>query len=362
MISYTVELGRRSYPIHIGAGLLERRDLLAPHIAGRALVVCAEPLAELYLARACAALGDVEHRSLVLPDGEGVKTLDTVNTVFDCLLEHRFDRHSTLVALGGGVVGDITGFAAACYQRGVPFVQIPTTLLAQVDSSVGGKTGVNHPLGKNMIGAFHQPACVLADVSTLETLAPREFRSGLAEVIKYGLIADGEFFAWLESNTDALLARDEQALVYAIARSCAIKAEIVAGDEREQGRRAILNYGHTFGHAIETETGYGTWAHGEAVAAGMCMAAALSHRLGWLDETGHARVLDLVARCDLPVAPPQISAERFLEHMSRDKKARGGRIVLVLLRGIGAASVTSDYPRATLTDLLEQQQPAASAS
>lgn len=352
MITYTVDLGERSYPIYIGSGLLRRPELLAPHLSARVLIVCAEPLADLYLRPLLAVLGG-DAQSLVLPDGETHKTLATVARIYDYLLEHRYDRTSTLLALGGGVIGDITGFAAATYQRGIPFVQIPTTLLAQVDSSVGGKTGVNHPLGKNMIGAFYQPRCVLADTDTLDSLAPRDYRSGLAEVIKYGLIADAEFFAWLEQHATALIARDAQALTHAIARSCDNKARIVAEDERERGRRAILNFGHTFGHAIETETGFGTWTHGEAVAAGMCLAVEFSRRLGWLDEHDTQRALELLQRVGLPVHPPAMGSKQFLQHMARDKKTRGSQINLVLLHGIGRAVLTHDYPRDALCALLD---------
>ncbi len=354
MITLSVQLDQRSYPIYIGEDLLNRRELLVPHIAGRAFVVCAQSVAERYLPQVQRALGGIDHGTLLLPDGEQHKHLGTIDDVVGALIEQRFDRETTLIALGGGVVGDITGFAAASYQRGVPFVQIPTTLLAQVDSSVGGKTGVNHRLGKNMIGAFHQPRCVIADTATLGSLPDRELSSGLAEVIKYGAICDAEFFGWLEQHVDALLARDNAALSHAIARSCSNKAEIVAQDEREQGVRAILNLGHTFGHAIETETGYTTWTHGEAVAAGMCLAAEFSTRLGWLERGAQRRISDLISRARLPTAPPKIDAERFLAHMSRDKKARGDRINLVLLKAIGTAAVTHDYPLAELYGMLNR--------
>ena len=304
MKTLTVDLGARSYPIHIGPGLLQRPELILPHIAGgRAMVVTNETVAPLYLDPLRATLGTLPHHVVVLPDGERYKTLEVMNRIFDALLEQRHDRGTTLIALGGGVIGDITGFAAACYQRGVAFIQIPTTLLAQVDSSVGGKTGVNHPLGKNMIGAFYQPRCVIADTATLDTLDDRQLSAGIAEVIKYGLIDDPEFFAWLEGAMPRLLAREPEALIHAIERSCRDKAEVVAADERESGRRALLNLGHTFGHAIETGAGYGNWLHGEAVAAGMSMAAEMSRRMGWIDEAAAARVDRLLSAASLPVTP-----------------------------------------------------------
>jgi 3-dehydroquinate synthase len=354
MHTLTVELGARSYPIHIGQGLLGDTALLAPHIHGRqVLVVSNETIAPLYLDALLGMLKAHDVATAILPDGEQYKTLDTLNTVYTALLEHRFNRGCTLVALGGGVVGDITGFAAASYQRGVAFVQVPTTLLAQVDSSVGGKTGVNHPLGKNMIGAFHQPRCVVIDTNTLDTLDDRQLAAGLAEVIKYGLIHDAGFFAWLEKNIEALKARDKQALAYAIERSCAIKAEIVAADERESGRRALLNLGHTFGHAIETGTGYGNWLHGEAIAAGMVMAADLSARHGWLTRADVERTASLLRRADLPVAPPpEMSESQFLDLMAVDKKAVDSGLRLILLEAIGTAVVTADYRPALLSETL----------
>jgi 3-dehydroquinate synthase len=295
---------------------------------------------------------------VILPDGEEYKTLEVLNRIFDALLAARCDRRTTLIALGGGVIGDMTGFAAASYQRGVPFIQVPTTLLSQVDSSVGGKTGVNHALGKNMIGAFYQPRAVIIDTDTLNTLPDRELASGLAEVIKYGLIRDPEFFAWLEANLDKLLARDAEALAYAIHRSCQNKAEVVAADERESGVRATLNLGHTFGHAIETGLGYGEWLHGEAIAAGMVMAADLSRRLGWLTAAETARIEKLIRRARLPVrAPGSLSPARFLELMAVDKKVLDGRLRLVLLKHLGEAAVTDECPRveleATLTSMRE---------
>ncbi|GAB4302833.1 MAG: 3-dehydroquinate synthase [Thiohalomonadaceae bacterium] len=336
-----VDLGARSYPIYIGPGLLGRADLVLPHLTGtQAMIVSNETVAPLYLDRALAAFKGIRTEAVILPDGEQYKTLETVNTVFDALLSHRFDRKCTLVALGGGVVGDMTGFAAACYQRGVSFIQIPTTLLSQVDSSVGGKTGVNHPLGKNMIGAFHQPRCVLADTDTLNTLDERQLRAGIAEVIKYGLINDPEFFSWLEQNMSALLAREPEALSYAIERSCRDKAAIVAADETEGGVRALLNLGHTYGHAIETGMGYGEWLHGEAIAAGMVMAAELSQHLGWMAAEEVARVRHLIQAAGLPMqAPAELDAARFLELMAVDKKVLAGKLRLILLRGIGQAVI-----------------------
>jgi len=356
----TVDLGERSYPIYIGTALLDEGDLVRRRIHSRqVMVVTNETVAPLYLERLKSSLSDLDVAEVILPDGEVHKTLEVLTRVFDALLRRRFDRACTLLALGGGVVGDMTGFAAACYQRGVAFVQVPTTLLAQVDSSVGGKTGVNHPLGKNMIGAFHQPRGVLIDTGTLDTLDDRQLSAGLAEVIKYGLIQDPEFFAWLEINMDRLRARDAEALAWAIERSCRDKAAVVAADEREAGQRALLNLGHTFGHAIETGVGYGEWLHGEAVGAGMCMAAELSGRLGWLDERDLTRVSSLVKRAGLPTeAPVTLGTERFLELMAVDKKVLDGRLRLVLLRGIGAAVVTDEFNTGTLRAILDEAHPA----
>jgi 3-dehydroquinate synthase len=350
-----VGLGERSYPIHIGSGLLERAELLAPHVGGRrAFVVTNETVAPLFadrLEQSLAAAGARTGR-VVIPDGEEHKTWRTLDAVFGALLEARADRKSILVALGGGVVGDLAGFAAASYQRGIAFVQVPTTLLAQVDSSVGGKTGINHPLGKNMIGAFHQPLAVLADTGTLASLPEREYRAGLAEVVKYGAIQDGAFFAWLESSLDALLARDPEALGHAIGRSCEVKAEIVARDEREAGPRALLNLGHTFGHAIETVQGYGAWLHGEAVAAGMAMAARFSVKLGRLPAADAERLVALLARAGLPTHPPRMAPSAWLEAMGRDKKNESGRITLVLLEAIGHASIEKAAPIEALESFL----------
>jgi len=354
MKKLVVELGERRYPIYIGEGLLARADLLRPHVAGRqVLIVTNDMVAPLYLQKAQAIFAGLQCHTVVLPDGEQYKTFEVLNRIFDSLLENQCDRRVTLVALGGGVVGDMAGFAAACYQRGVPFIQIPTTLLAQVDSSVGGKTGVNHPLGKNMIGAFHQPNCVLIDTATLNTLPDRELSAGLAEVIKYGLIRDPAFLDWLEKNMDGLLRRDAASLADAIERSCRNKAEVVAADERESGERALLNLGHTFGHAIETGMGYGVWLHGEAVAAGMCMAAALSARLGWIGAADLARMESIIGRARLPVrGPAALEPARMLELMAVDKKAQEGRIRLVLLKAVGKAVVTADYDPALLREVL----------
>jgi 3-dehydroquinate synthase len=356
MKTLNVELGERRYPIHIGSGLLRRPELLKPCILGsRVLVVTNTTVGPLYLDTVLKLLAPWNPVNVVLPDGEVYKTLDVLNDIFTALLENRCDRKTTLIALGGGVVGDMTGFAAASYQRGVPFIQIPTTLLAQVDSSVGGKTGVNHPLGKNMIGAFHQPQCVIIDTDTLATLPDKELSAGLAEVIKYGLIGDPDFFPWLEQNLDKLLQRDPLALAYAIERSCADKAKVVADDEREAGNRALLNLGHTFGHAIETGVGYGAWLHGEAVAAGMCMAADLSRRLGWLTPDECARIEKLIRRAQLPTRAPQmLSGVQLRGLMSVDKKVEAGKLRLVLPKGLGHAVITQDFPPALLNETLEQ--------
>jgi 3-dehydroquinate synthase len=347
--SITVELGERSYPIVIGSGLLGGGFDLAAYIAGPdCLVVTNETVEPLYLEALAANLDGKQMRAISLPDGEAYKTLETVEDILDTLIEGGANRDTTVIALGGGVVGDIAGFAAACYMRGVDFIQVPTTLLAQVDSSVGGKTGVNHASGKNLIGAFHQPRAVLIDTDTLTTLPDRELKAGLAEVIKYGAIVDADFFAWLEANVEALLARDAQALAAAIRRSCELKAEIVAEDERESGRRAILNFGHTFGHAIERCQGYGEWLHGEAVAAGMVMAAQLSAG----DRTLAERIGNLLERAGLPTRPPAVAAHDLLTAMGMDKKVQQKRLRFVLLRGLGEAFVTSDYDAAQLEAIL----------
>ena len=355
-----VDLGERSYPIYIGNSLLGNAELIQPHIRGKqVMVVSNETVAPLYLDKVLASLGGLRVETVILPDGEQYKNLEVLNSIFDALLTHRFDRKCTLIALGGGVVGDMTGFAAASYQRGVDFIQIPTTLLAQVDSSVGGKTGVNHPLGKNMIGAFHQPRCVVADTDSLNTLDARQLSAGIAEVIKYGLIDDPEFFTWLEHNMTGLMARAPEALSYAIARSCEDKARVVAADEKEAGSRALLNLGHTFGHAIETGMGYGEWLHGEAVGAGMVLAAELSAHMGWIEPAVVERSRNLIAAAALPVTPPtQLSSERFLELMAVDKKVQDGILRLVLMKGLGHSVIsdkaTSEQIRAVLDSHLKE--------
>lgn len=339
----TVDLGERSYPIVIGQGLLGSFDLSSFVSGSRVMVVTNETVAPLYLERAMSSFPGKVIDSVVLPDGERHKDWQTLNQIFDGLLEKGHSRNTTLVALGGGVVGDMTGFAAACYQRGVPFVQIPTTLLSQVDSSVGGKTGINHPLGKNMVGAFHQPVAVLIDTESLHSLPPREVSAGLAEVIKYGLIRDISFLDWLEGAMDALVALDDSASAEAIFRSCACKADVVAKDEREGGLRAILNLGHTFGHAIETYAGYGNWLHGEAVGTGMIMAADLSAREGMITLAERDRAVALIRRAGLPEMPPAgMTPQDFMRLMAVDKKNVDGQLRLVLLRGIGDAIVTGD--------------------
>ncbi|HUE91970.1 3-dehydroquinate synthase [Pseudomonas sp.] len=340
-----VELGERTYPIYIGSDLLRHTDLLAAHIVGRQVaIVTNETIAPLYLPALQQALAGYSVTSVVLPDGEAFKTWETLQLVFDGLLGARHDRRTTIVALGGGVIGDMAGFAAACYQRGVNFIQVPTTLLSQVDSSVGGKTGINHPLGKNMVGAFYQPQAVLIDTATLATLPARELSAGLAEVIKYGLICDEPFLSWLEEHMTALRGLDQEALTAAIARSCAAKAQVVAADERESGVRATLNLGHTFGHAIETHQGYGAWLHGEAVAAGTVMALDMSERLGWISAAERDRGVRLFMAAGLPVVPPlEMTPEDFMEHMAVDKKVLDGQLRLVLLRGLGAAVVTAEF-------------------
>jgi len=350
-----VDLGERSYPIFIGQGLLSK-DLIGKYIKSKqVLVVTNETIAPLYLEQTQAMLSKFDHQTVILPDGEQYKNLDTLNLIYDALLTHKMDRSVTLVALGGGVVGDMTGFAAASYQRGVNFIQIPTTLLSQVDSSVGGKTGVNHALGKNMIGAFHQPQCVIADTDTLNTLDDKQLAAGIAEVIKYGLLGDLEFFEWLELNIEQLASRDPVALSYAIERSCQDKADIVAADERESGNRALLNLGHTFGHAIETASGYGNWLHGEAVAVGMLMAADLSLRAGDITQAEIDRIYALTKRANLPVTPPSdMTSAQFIDLMLRDKKALNGVIRLVLLKSIGRAIISDNYSRDSLDETLNR--------
>ena len=351
-----VDLGERSYPIYIGSELLDQADLIARHIHGQsALIVSNDTVAPLYLEAVQQALDSKQIRQdkIILADGEQHKTMASVESILDLLLSSRHDRRSTIIALGGGVIGDIAGFAASIYQRGVNFIQIPTTLLSQVDSSVGGKTGVNHPLGKNMIGAFYQPQCVIADIASLRTLPPRELSAGLAEVIKYGLICDAAFFDWLESNINGLLAGDEELLAQAVLVSCQNKARVVELDEREGGLRAILNLGHTFGHAIETTMGYGKWLHGEAVAAGMVMAIDLSIREGSIDEQVRQRGVALLKQAALPVnPPPEMTVEQFLDAMAIDKKNVDGKIKLILLRALGEAFITDQYSHEKLLQTL----------
>lgn len=354
-----VDLGNRSYPIYIGSGLLDEPDLLQRHVNGkRVLVVTNTTIAPLYLEKVTKALTvgnpNVTVDSVILPDGEKYKNMETLMKVFDKAIETRLDRRCTFVALGGGVIGDMCGFAAAAFLRGVNFIQIPTTLMAQVDSSVGGKTGINHPLGKNLIGAFYQPQCVLIDTDTLSTLPDRELASGIGEVVKYGLIRDAEFFEWQEKNMQSLLARDANALAYAIKRSCENKAEVVSLDEKESGLRATLNLGHTFGHAIETGFGYGQWLHGEAVAAGMVMAVDMSRRLGWIDDSIVERVLRILQQANLPTAPPEMmTVDKFKATMAVDKKVADGLLRLILLKGpLGSCVFTGDYDNKALDETL----------
>jgi 3-dehydroquinate synthase len=355
-IEQIVDLGERSYPILIGRGLLRQDGILDPFIGNAdVFVVTNDVVGPLYLQPLTTLLGTRRIESIELPDGEAYKTIATFESIIDRLVAGRYSRDAILVTLGGGVVGDIGGFAAAAYQRGIRFIQVPTTLLAQVDSAVGGKTAVNHPGGKNLIGAFHQPSAVLVDTDTLATLPDREFCAGLAEVVKYGLIVDAEFFAWLDAHADDLLARESATLHHAIHRSCRLKADIVAEDEREAGVRALLNLGHTFGHAIERCAGYGEWLHGEAIAAGICMAADFSARIGNLASPDVDRIRALFAALKLPTAPPNIGLDDFMAAMSIDKKVIAGQIRLVLLRDIGSAEVTADYPSADLSTMLAEQ-------
>ncbi len=350
-----VALGDRSYPIHIGTALTGDSTLYAPHVQGRrAAVVTSQTVARLHADRVDAALKAAggSTQQIVLPDGEMHKNWETLERIFAALLEAKADRRTVLVAVGGGVVGDMAGFAAATYQRGISHLQVPTTLLAQVDSSVGGKTAINHPLGKNMIGAFHQPVAVIADTATLATLPPRELAAGLAEVVKYGAIRDAAFLSWIEEHADALRKRDPVALAYAIRRSCEIKAQIVAEDEREGGVRALLNFGHTFGHAIETGAGYGAWLHGEAVATGMALAARFSARRGRIASEQAERLIALIERLGLPVRPPPLAVGTWLDLMGRDKKNVDGRITLILLDAIGDAAIARDTPARALEEFL----------
>ncbi len=346
MKTFDVQLGKRSYPIYIGENLLSQPQYFLDHIAGEnVFIVSNEKVAPLYLDKVLDSCKKLQCDYKILPDGEQFKNIATMEAVYSSLLEKHCDRNTTLIALGGGVIGDITGFAAATYQRGVHFIQVPTTLLAQVDSSVGGKTGVNHALGKNMIGCFYQPRCVIADLSTLGTLDNHELCAGIAEIIKYGLIKDIELFIWLEKNIQKLIDRDPESLAYAVHRSCKNKAQIVAEDELEQsGKRALLNYGHTFGHAIETGTGYGNWLHGEAVACGMLMAARLSIKQGWLTKQDYSRIETLIKAANLPTqVPKNMNVEEFLQLMSVDKKVRDGKLYLVLLNKIGEANLTANF-------------------
>lgn len=355
METLKVDLGPRSYSIHIGSGVLERVDLLLPHLAQpKVALITNETVAPLLLAACARRLREAACQvvEIILPDGERFKNWQTLDQIFNALIAHSCERDTTLIALGGGVIGDMAGFAAACFQRGAPFIQIPTTLLAQVDSSVGGKTAINHALGKNMIGAFHQPRLVLIDPDSLRSLPERELRAGLAEVIKYGLIRDLPFLEWLERNIEKLLAKDPAALLWAIHRSCRDKAEIVAADERERGERALLNLGHTFGHAIEAGQGFGQWLHGEAVAAGTMMACELSRRLGWLDAGEVDRIQALFERAALPVRGPRLDPDRFIELMRRDKKVRNDRLRLVLLERIGQAAVREEAPLADIREVI----------
>ena len=355
MRTIPVGLGERSYAIHIDRGLLARADLLLPRLEQRKVaIVTNSTIASLYLEPLSSALRDaaVDVVPIVVDEGEDHKNWQTLNAIFDLLLTHRCERKTTIVALGGGVVGDLAGFAAATYQRGVPFIQVPTTLLAQVDSSVGGKTAINHPRGKNMIGAFHQPRLVVADTATLDTLPDRELSAGLAEVIKYGLIMDAPFLGWLEGNMEKLRARDADALANAIARSCENKTLLVVADERETGERALLNLGHTFGHAIEAGLGFGTWLHGEAVAAGIVLATRLSERMGLLNAADVGRVVLLLRRAGLPTEAPDLGEARYLELMGHDKKVENGTLRLVLLKALGKAFVTSDFRPGDLRQVL----------
>lgn len=352
MKTLNVELGTRSYPIYIGAGLLKKQELIQPFIKGKTTVTVSNTtVAPLYSDKTHQLIQCFSNTDIVLPDGEKYKTIETLEQIYTEMLESRCDRKTTLLALGGGVVGDVSGFAAASYQRGINFIQIPTTLLAMVDSSVGGKTGVNHPLGKNMIGAFHQPQCVIIDIETLNTLDDRQLSAGIAEIIKYGYINDIEFIDWLDQNMEKLLSRDPESLSYAIYRSCEHKAAIVAADEKEAGQRALLNLGHTFGHAIETGMGYGNWLHGEAISAGMIMAAELSKEHGWLSDSDVNSMRALLKKAKLPVNPPkEISAEQFSKLMSIDKKVQDGVLHLILMKSLGESIISSDFD----TDALQR--------
>ena len=355
MQTLQVELGNRSYPIHIGQNLLSQAELMLPFLKRKQVaIVTNTTVAPLYLKKLADPLraAGVSVIEIILPDGEAYKNTETLNLIYDALLKNRCERSITLIALGGGVIGDMTGYAAATYLRGVPFIQIPTTLLSQVDSSVGGKTGINHPLGKNMIGAFYQPQLVLADIDTLTTLPARELSAGVAEVIKYGLIRDEKFFDWLETNISKLMALDIEITSEAVYRSCLNKAQVVAADEHETGERATLNLGHTFGHAVENAMGYGVWLHGEAVAAGTMLAADLSKRLGWLSASEVERIANIFKAAQLPIQAPNLGVEKYMDLMSLDKKVIDGKIRLVLQQGIGQSVVTSDYDAQALRQTL----------
>jgi len=355
MKTLTVDLGSRSYPIHIGTGLLKQIDIIKPYIQGKTTVTVSNTtVAPLYLKQAHQLITNKSNTDIILSDGEEYKNLKVLEQIYTEMLEAHCDRKTTLLALGGGVVGDISGFAAASYQRGINFIQIPTTLLSMVDSSVGGKTGINHPLGKNMIGAFHQPQCVIIDTETLNTLDDRQLSAGIAEVIKYGYINDIAFIHWLDENMDKLLKRDPETLAYAIYRSCKHKAKIVAADEKEAGQRALLNLGHTFGHAIETGMGYGKWLHGEAISAGMVMAAELSKLHGWISDSDVESIRALLKKANLPVDPPsEISATQFKQLMSIDKKVQDGILHLVLIKSLGESFISSDFDKQALQSILE---------
>lgn len=356
MITLTVHTPSHNYPIFIQNGLLDKLgQTLSSYLTHQIAIITNTTVAPLYLKKVQAALTSLNlpHFSIILPDGEEYKNWQTLNLIFDGLLQNHAERKTTLLALGGGVIGDMVGFAAATYQRGAPFIQIPTTLLSQVDSSVGGKTAINHPLGKNMIGAFYQPKAVLIDIDTLNSLPEREFSAGLGEVIKYALIGDISFLSWLEENMDQILNRNPEILAYAIHKSCQMKADIVAEDETEQGCRALLNFGHTFGHAIETELGYGVWLHGEAVAAGMVVACELSEQLGYLTKEDVERVIKLLSRAKLPIRAPKFSVDKWLEHMSHDKKVSEGHIKFVLLKSLGDACIGQNVSSQILSEILE---------
>ena len=356
MKKINIQFDERSYPIYIGEGLISNYELISQHILGKKVaIITNETVADIYLKTLMDTVSPhKELISIILPDGESYKSKDSLDSIYAQLLENKADREITLIALGGGVIGDITGFAAATYMRGVNFIQIPTTLLSQVDSSVGGKTGINHPLGKNMIGAFYQPKCVISDMDVMKTLPSRELSAGLAEVIKYGLIRDNKFFEWLESHIQYLMEMNPKYLIEAVQRSCENKAAVVEADEFESGIRAILNLGHTFGHAIEVAQGYGNWLHGEAVGAGMVMAAKLSQSMGWLADKDVGRIVALIKKAGLPTEPPKISVKKYMELMMLDKKTKDGQINLVLQKSIGDAVLTNQYDPKKLHQILEQ--------